>query len=300
MGIVRKLNIAFLGCDSTHVEAYAKVLKRDEFRERATVTCLWGKNKAQSKAKAAELQIDTCLETLDAMELKGIDLCLVLGRYGKDHIYPALSSIAAGIPTYIDKPFADKLEDADAIITAATDRSVPIMSFSALKYADEVIAAKALMQSEKEVYLIIATCPFNTNSISDLADPGFSFYAIHAVDMLLEVAGSKISGIRSVCENSNGILANIAFESGLSGILNLPYSSEEIFRLSCYSRSGIHDYDINLDGEFYANTISVLLDHLVENQTEIAPIRLSREAIALLNEIEKVVALQKINCYGKV
>ena len=80
----------------------------------------------------------------DPADLFGkIDAVLIESVDGSVHRARAMPFLEHGMPTYVDKPFACSLEDARAMADVAMRKHLPLMSSSSLRYAPEVVAARA-------------------------------------------------------------------------------------------------------------------------------------------------------------
>src|SRR5438128_2696349 len=63
-----------------------------------------------------------------------IDAVMIESQQGSRHLERARPFLEAGLPTFIDKPFAGSVNEADAILALATRHNAPLMSCSALRY----------------------------------------------------------------------------------------------------------------------------------------------------------------------
>lgn len=114
----------------------------------------------------------------DPADLFGkIDAVLVESVDGGVHVERALPFIERGMPTYVDKPFACSLADAKAMAELAARKHVPLMSSSSLRYAPEVVAAKAAGG-------IVGVSTHGPAPTHPTRNPGLFHYGIHPVEML--------------------------------------------------------------------------------------------------------------------
>ena len=114
------IKIGMIGADSTHTESYGKLvnLPGAPLYGRAQVVKLWGEDRAQAEAKAQQVQITQVVAT-PTEAISGVDLVMVCHRYGDDHPEPAQLAIAAGLPTFVDKPFANDFVDVHRLVELA-------------------------------------------------------------------------------------------------------------------------------------------------------------------------------------
>ena len=120
-----------------------------------------------------------------------IDAVMIESQQGSRHLERARPFLEAGLPTFVDKPFAETVADADAMIALAERHGAPVLSCSALRYDPQVRAALARTEQlgsvlSADVWTAAALHPGN---------PGLLHYGIHGVEMLYALMGG---GCRSV------------------------------------------------------------------------------------------------------
>jgi virulence factor len=137
-----------------------------------------------------------------------IDAVLIESVDGSVHRERAMPFLERGIPTYIDKPFACSLADARALADVAMVKHIPLMSSSSLRYAPEVVAARAGGVAGKIVgvstYGPAPTHPRN---------PGLFHYGIHPVEMLFTLMGPGCQRV-SCLGNAGGEVATGLWSDG--------------------------------------------------------------------------------------
>lgn len=113
---------------------------------------------------------------VDAMLIESVD--------GSVHLERAKPFLEAGIPCFIDKPFACKTADARAMIELAEKKNLPIFSASSLRYALELTNFQADAKNGK----LLGVVTFGP-APSHERNPGLFHYGIHAVEMLYTLMG---------------------------------------------------------------------------------------------------------------
>lgn len=113
---------------------------------------------------------------------------------GSVHLDRARAFIEAGLPTYIDKPFACSLADARQLADLAASHQVPIFSSSSLRYAPEVVSA--LRQTDQIGNFI--GVEVSTPASQHPRNPGLFHYGIHGVEMLYTLMGAECQAVWSV------------------------------------------------------------------------------------------------------
>jgi hypothetical protein len=125
----------------------------------------------------------------DPRELVGkVDAVLIEAVDGSVHRERAMPFLEKGIPTYVDKPFACSLADAKAMFDVATRKHVPLMSSSSLRYAPEVVQARANAASNGEIVGAATYGPAPLDAKG--RNPGLFHYGIHPVEMLFTLMGA--------------------------------------------------------------------------------------------------------------
>lgn len=114
-----------------------------------------------------------------------VDAVLIESVDGGVHVERALPFLEKGIPTYVDKPFACSLADAKKMADVAMAKHVPLMSSSSLRYAPEVVAAKA----GKTLGDVIGVTTYGPSPLHATRNPGMFHYGIHPVEMLFTLMG---------------------------------------------------------------------------------------------------------------
>lgn len=135
----------------------------------------------------------------DPIDLIGkIDGVLIESVDGSVHLERARPFLERGIPTFVDKPFASSVADARAMADLAHRTHAPLFSSSSLRYAPELVAAKAELLST--VAILGADCHGPAPLDETGRNPGLFHYGIHAVEMLFTLLGR---GCRQVtCSHS--------------------------------------------------------------------------------------------------
>jgi virulence factor len=98
-----------------------------------------------------------------------VDGVLIESNQGSQHLKHAKVFMKAGLPCYIDKPFTNSAKDALMIRDLAAKYNVPFFSSSSLRYAPEVVAAKAELGN---IFGVDAWSPASLHK----ASPGLAHY----------------------------------------------------------------------------------------------------------------------------
>lgn len=281
------IRIAFLGCDSTHTEAFANRINPPgaPFHGRARVVSIWGEDKAQAAAKAAALEIERVAAT-PAEALAGADLAMVIGRFGESHYAPTVEALKAGLPTFVDKPFTVNADEARRLASLARERGVPLCSASPLRFTREVEELKSLIAADGGWECIAAAVPAACTDLGP--DPRLDsafFYGIHGLEMLLELAGHDIADT-AIGYGSRAISVRIEFKNGRSALFELVRNAPEFYEIAAYTKTSARRLSVTLDGSYYAAELDALLGKFAA-RGEFVPLDSTLAAIELLERIER-------------
>ena len=177
--------IGLVGLDSSHAEDFLRHFNREARHAGIRITAM-----AQGDAErmdqlvtfAPGLMTATSLDELFGM----VDAVIVGHRHGDLHRAAAVASLAAGKPTFVDKPLANSIVDAEAIVSASERHGTPLLSGSALRWHAETARLKARIAGIDGDYNLLAYGTWYPESEYG----GAIFYAIHTVELVLELLGT--------------------------------------------------------------------------------------------------------------
>ncbi len=188
------IRLGIVDCDTSHVVQFTKRLHHldipeDQWVDGARVVLAY---RGTSRVTPEET-IDNYTAQLVAMgvelvarleEMLGrVDGVLIESQEGGVHLERARPFLEAGIPCYIDKPFACSTADAKAIAALAAQKGVPVFSASSLRYALEI---QALQQ--EDLGPVIGADAYSPASLHP-CNPGLFHYGIHGVETLYALMG---------------------------------------------------------------------------------------------------------------
>jgi virulence factor len=126
---------------------------------------------------------------VDAMLLEAVD--------GSVHYERAKPFLEAGLPCFIDKPFACSVADARKIIELAYKKKVPIFSSSSLRYAPELVEYLKDAKHGK----ILGAVAYGPAPVDEKnRNPGLFHYGIHAVEILYTLMGPGCQRVTCTAE----------------------------------------------------------------------------------------------------
>ncbi|HIE28466.1 TPA: Gfo/Idh/MocA family oxidoreductase [Candidatus Poribacteria bacterium] len=209
-----------------------------------------------------------------------VDGVLVESVDGSVHYERAKPFIEAGLPTYIDKPFACSVKDAKALVELADKNGVPLFSSSSLRYALEIVALK---EKEGEIGKVIGADTYSPASLSP-RNPGLFNYGIHAVEPLYALMGPGCESVRSVSTEGVDVVTGL-WKDGRVGVVRGIRAGSGGFGFTAFCEKSIQSATID-SGYIYRE----LLKRIVEMfQTGKPPIDISEtvEIVAFIEAANK-------------
>ena len=176
------------------------------------------------------------------------DGVLVLEDPGDTHLELARPYLEAGVPTFVDKPFALSVEHAQEMIALAQTHNTPLMSSSALRFAREVLEFKA---QEKELVgdlrVAVATGP------NELV-----YYGIHAAELFYTVMGPGIAWVRNEYTDEYDIV-HVRYTDGRAVTMQIIRSARYGFLLNVYGTEGKAEIAVRDANFFYAEQMRAVV-----------------------------------------
>jgi predicted dehydrogenase len=179
---VRRIGI--VGAESSHTTELLRLINDEHRLPGARVVAVAPVDVDSTGIDPA--RIDPALVACAPDALVGrVDAVLVLTRAGNTHRALAEPLLAAGLPVWVDKPFATTLDDARAMIRVARRAGSVVWSRSALRFTAEVRRAAELAARGELLHLRLV-------GPADPAGPysGIAFYGIHLLEAAVEVLGT--------------------------------------------------------------------------------------------------------------
>jgi predicted dehydrogenase len=198
---------------------------------------------------------------------------------GSAHLERARPFLEAGIATWVDKPFASSLEDANEMVELAEKSGAPIFSCSSLRYGLEV---QEVLADTEGVGDILGAVTYSPASLHE-NNPGLFHYGIHAVEPLYALMGP---GCESVwCAFSEGAEVVTGFwRDGRLGTLRGTRAGKHAYGFTVWGEKAVRDSTINA-----AYIYRELLKRIVEMvQTGTAPVPIE-ETLEIVKFIEAAI-----------
>ena len=174
--------------------------------DRAVITHAWGDNAAATKRLAHAAGIKHVVKKPKDV-IGEVDGVLLVDNMEMTHQRHARTFLRAGVPTFIDKPIAPRLDEARRILEQANEYGTPVMSASALRYATEVADRKALAERVGDVVTCVAT---GANELF--------YYGIHPLTLMCTIMNSPIRSVVNVGRKGQDVV-RVRFANGKQGVL---------------------------------------------------------------------------------
>jgi len=186
--------IAILGCENSHANNFLRAIKENEdYSKEYEVVGVYSDEEEPPKKLQAEYGCPI-LSSYDEAVGK-VDGVIITARHGANHYKYAKPYIEAGIPMFIDKPITCDCDEAVKFMRELRAAGVKISGGSSLSQADEIIALREEVATEKDGATVggVMRAPVQTDSVYG----GFWFYAQHLVEMVCSVYGRYPKSVKA-------------------------------------------------------------------------------------------------------
>lgn len=234
------IRIGVLGTDNSHSIGFSRMfnVKGEKGHIRGgRVVAVFGLDEARTKEVAEKGRISTIVKRPKDM-IGMIDAAIVDFRRGSQHYRYSKPLIEAGIPTFIDKPFASSTADAKKIVRLARKHRVPITNFSTVRFGKGMADFKRGIKKIGRVGAVVISGPGSTKDPYD----GIFFYAVHQVELMLEAFGHRVKSARGIDHNGT-LVASVLYKNGMIVTMHEINTGWPVFRAAAYGKEGEAHYD---------------------------------------------------------
>lgn len=240
--------IGIIGSDNSHAEMFAKLVnipdeKTGDFRfPDIRVTCIFGLEAERTQQVANDGRIGAIVDS--PMKMIGqVDAVMVVFRHGDLHLTYALPFIIEGIPTWIDKPFAIKNDDAKLLLEEARRSGALLTGGSTCKYTPDILGIKNVWENGSRIGKI-QTAVVNFPATLENEYGGIYFYGAHLVEMAMAAFGYDARSV--IASENNGLVTAIVKYDNIQLTLNFIPGCKEYYAV-LYGENGtmIREIDIN-------------------------------------------------------
>ncbi len=218
------VRVGIVDTDTSHAVEFTKRLNHigiaeEQWVEGAKVVAAWTAPSAiipedLHRQYNRTLQEELGVRFVDSLEelLSTVDAVMVLSQEGGVHLERAKPFLEAGMPVFIDKPFACSMHDALLMADIAQKHNAPLFSSSSLRYALEVQKVHEQSGLWGKVVAADAFSPASTHP----RNPGLFHYGIHGVETLFALMGKGCRRVRCVYHDDGEVVVG-EWEDGRIG-----------------------------------------------------------------------------------
>jgi virulence factor len=198
------IRLGIVDFDSSHSIEFARRFNqvgvdRDQYVDGARVVLGWPGTSAMSPERIPLFtrQIEACgVGLVDSPEqmIGQIDAVLVLSLCGGAHLERARPFLEAGLPAYVDKPFACSWSDAVEMYRLADEHAACLLQGSALRFAAEVEQFHNRSGDYGALHGLLSYGPAKRAE----GNPGLFHYGIHCVELLFELMGAGCREVTTI------------------------------------------------------------------------------------------------------
>jgi predicted dehydrogenase len=242
--------------------------------EGARIVALWDEDRDAASELARVFTIDNVLDSMDSMA-EAVDAVLVVDDLTMTHQKKALFFLEQGIPTFIDKPLSNSLNEVHEIIDMAQKKNCIMMSSSALRYAREIEEAAPALSRAGKVDCAVAVCQGQYMESENLIH-----YGIHPLELAYAVLGTGAVTVQNIGEGKRSIV-KIMYSDGRVLMLLVFPDMEQVFQLHVYGADGNLSITVTDWDYFYWNMLDTFVN-AVRNNAQPIPLPETSEIIGVL------------------
>ncbi len=282
------LKIGIVGLDTSHAPAFARLLNdaKNEFHVPGcqVVKAFPGGSKAFSMSMSRVGQFTEDLRSLgveivDSIEaLAGLDAYFLESVDGNQHLEQFKILAEFGKPVFIDKPLACNYDDARAIAAYAREKQIPVMTASAIRYANGIEGA---LPEGAKVYAADAFGPMEF--FPDYRD--YFWYGIHSAELLFSFMGSGCESVKTFSTPTVDAIVGL-WKDGRIGKLTGNRVKALNFGCTLTTDKGSIAALVSTDVPFYAKLMRKVVPFLQSGVPAI-PMEESLEIIAFLEAVSR-------------
>jgi predicted dehydrogenase len=195
------------------------------------------------------------------------DLVLLESVDGRVHLEQFKRILPFKRPTFIDKPLATKLDDAQEIIRLAAEAGVAMMSCSSLRYADNFVAALAEASAGGGVNGLDVFGPLSFQP----TQPGWFWYGIHSVEMIVAALGPGCGAVRVKADEKTELLI-AAWPSGRIATIRGLRTECKSYGATVHWDKGVRFVDVGANERpIYAGLVEQIMTSLPRGKSPVPP-----------------------------
>lgn len=253
--IPNMLRLGIVDFDSSHSVEFTRRFNhvgvdRDERVDGARVVAGWPGDSVMGPERIpgflAEMRTFG-VEIVDRLDdlIGQIDGVLVLSMCGEAHWKRARPFLEAGIPTFVDKPFACSIADAEAMVQLAEQNRVTLLGGSGMRFASDVLQLAEQRSNTGEVLGAIAYGPAKRAS----GNPGLLHYGVHAVEMLFQIMGTGCESVTTTWTEGSEVVTGL-WKDGRIGTVRGNRRGSTAYGFVAFCEQGVVARDASSSGTY--------------------------------------------------
>ena len=286
--MTKPVRIGMIGLDTSHVPNFTALLNDPENEHHVpggrVVAAYPGGSPdfelswSRVEGYTNQLREEYGVEILDspAAVAEAVDLVFIMSVDGRVHLEQFQETFPLRRPTYIDKPFAVTVHDAEEIFRLAGEAGVPVMSSSAMRFVD--ILVEAVGESDDS----IVGCNVFGPMPEEPTQPGLFWYGVHTVEIILTVMGTGCREVRTV-RTDGADLVTLTYDDGRMASLHGLRTGSNHFGVVIHHQEYAPRF-VNLNATSrprYAGLLEAIMETL-PNGTSAVPREETLEAIRIM------------------
>ncbi|WP_159881505.1 Gfo/Idh/MocA family protein [Paenibacillus puerhi] len=261
-----KLRIGVIGLDTSHATAFTELLNNSSHPYHVpggeVVLAYPGGSddfelsRSRVQGFTEELRSKHGVQIVSTPEevAEGSDAILLESVDGRVHLEQFRQIVSYGKPVFIDKPFTVDAGQAGEIIRLAEKHGVPIMSSSALRYAEGVQEAADVNVIGK---IIGADC-YGPMELQP-TQPGLFWYGIHSVEMLYTFLGPGCVTVMATATALHDVVTG-RWEDGRIGTIRGNRTGNMTFGALVHREQDSHSVEVNAHKKpYYASLLEQIM-----------------------------------------
>ncbi len=238
------IRAGIIGLDTSHAIAFTKMLNATEPQPpelmgvRVVAAYPQGSKDIESSTKRVPELTEQVrqhgVEIVSSIEemLEKVDVVFLESNDGRPHLEQLRPCLAAGKPTFIDKPIAGTLADAIRIFDEAAKARVPVFSSSSLRFGKDTQAVRGGSIGK------VKQADTRSPSSVEPTHPDLFWYGIHGVESLFTVMGAGCVSVRRGVTDDGKIEVTGTWEGGRTGIFRESSDTRKGFGGSATGENG--------------------------------------------------------------
>lgn len=186
------MKLGLVGAESFHARAFAEICNVFQRIRGVRVTHVWGE-RPEHAALVAEVGRVPHIVASPREMLGQVDGALLVRRDGGRRLADARPFLEAGIPVFADKPLANRVKEARALLRLAQQAGVPVVVGSAIPLQACVPDMKRGIAGCGELFAAHLVGPGELEN--DYG--GLPFYGSHLVELMVELFGVDVRSVQA-------------------------------------------------------------------------------------------------------